>query len=110
MHFFCMDLPHSDAIFVKAYLDGGISRWTCGGVSVVRSILYDNTTLAVAKIGADGMRKRTRAFSELVSHYLFEDRFGRPGKGNDKARLKTWWGLPAVSFWCRSRVWGPSGS
>ena len=26
----------------------------------------------------------TRAFSELVSHYLFSDRFGRPGKGNDK--------------------------
>jgi hypothetical protein len=26
-------------------------------------------------------------FSELQSHYLFADRFGRPGKGNDKRKL-----------------------
>ena len=29
----------------------------------------------------DGRRKRTRAFTELQSHYLCDDRFGRPGKG-----------------------------
>ena len=29
----------------------------------------------------DVRRQRTRAFTELQSHYLFEDRFGRPGKG-----------------------------
>ena len=52
------------------------------------SILYDNTSIAVAKILGDGTRKRTRAFSELQSHYLFEDRFGRPGKGNDKGNDK----------------------
>ena len=33
-------------------------------------------------------RQRTRVFSELVSHYLFEDRFGRPGKGNDKGKVE----------------------
>ena len=38
-----------------------------------------NTTLAVARILGDGRRKRTRVFSELQSHYLFSDRFGRPG-------------------------------
>jgi hypothetical protein len=27
-------------------------------------------------------------FSELQSHYLFEDRFGRPGKGNDKGKVE----------------------
>ncbi len=53
-----------------------------------RSILYDNTRLAVAKIMGDGRRKRTRVFSELVSHYLFDDRFGRPGKGNDKGKVE----------------------
>ena len=52
------------------------------------SIVYDNTTLAVARILGDGRRKRTRVFSELVSHYLFEDRFGRPGKGNDKGKVE----------------------
>ena len=38
----------------------------------------------MARILGDGKRQRTRVFSELRSHYLFEDRFGRPGKGNDK--------------------------
>jgi transposase len=38
----------------------------------------------VARILGDGKRQRTRVFTELQSHYLFEDRFGRPGKGNDK--------------------------
>ena len=27
-------------------------------------------------------------FSELQSHYLFSDRFGRPGKGNDKGKVE----------------------
>src|SRR5258706_13522758 len=31
---------------------------------------------------------RTRVFSELQSHYLFADRFGRPGKGNDKGKVE----------------------
>ena len=53
-----------------------------------RSILYDNTKLAVARILGDGERQRTRAFAELQSHYLFLDRFGRPGKGNDKGKVE----------------------
>jgi hypothetical protein len=31
---------------------------------------------------------RSRAFTELQSHYLFADRFGRPGKGNDKGKVE----------------------
>jgi len=38
----------------------------------------------VARLRGDGTRERTRGFAELRSHYLFLDRFGRPGKGNDK--------------------------
>ena len=95
IHFLCMDLPQSDACFVKAYpretteafLDGHVSAFAFfGGVPL--SILYDNTKIAVAKICGDGKRERTRAFSELVSHYLFADRFGRPGKGNDKGKVE----------------------
>ena len=95
VHFFCMDLPQSDACFVKVYpretteafLDGHVSAFAFfGGVPL--SILYDNTTIAVAKICGDGKRERTRAFTELVSHYLFHDRFGRPGKGNDKGKVE----------------------
>ena len=95
IHFFCMDLPQSDACFVKAYpretteafLDGHVAAFAFfGGVPL--SLLYDNTTIAVAKICGDGKRERTRAFTELVSHYLFADRFGRPGKGNDKGKVE----------------------
>jgi len=42
----------------------------------------------VARILGDGVRQRTRVFSELQSHYLFADRFGRPGKGNDKGKVE----------------------
>ena len=88
-------LPHSDGCFVKAYpaetteafLDGHVSAFGFLG-GVPQSILYDNTRLAVARILGDGRRKRTRAFTELQSHYLFEDRFGRPGKGNDKGKVE----------------------
>ena len=91
VHFFCLDLPHSDAGFVKAYpaerleafCDGHNAAFAFFG-GVPRSILYDNTRLAVARIRGDGTRERTRGFAELRSHYLFLDRFGRPGKGNDK--------------------------
>jgi transposase len=95
VHFSAFDLPHSDAGFVKAY-PAETSEAFCdshnaafqffGGVPV--SMLYDNTTLAVARICGDGKRERTRMFSELVSHYLFLDRFGRPGKGNDKGSVE----------------------
>src|SRR5271166_2477717 len=90
-----MDLPHSDAPFMKAYpaetteafLDGHVSAFAFFG-GIPQSILYDNTKLAVAKICGDGKRERTRPFSGLVSHYLFRDRFGRPGKGNDKGKVE----------------------
>ena len=42
----------------------------------------------MARILGDGKRQRTHAFTELVSHYLFEDRFGRLGKGNDKGKVE----------------------
>ncbi len=48
----------------------------------------DNTKIAVAQILGDGTRQKTRAFSELQSHYLFAERFGRPGKGNDKGKVE----------------------
>src|SRR5512132_3265084 len=95
IHFFAMDLPHSDACFVQAYpaetaeafCDGHNAAFGFFG-KVPRSILYDNTKLAVARILGEGVRQRTRVFSELQSHYVFADRFGRPGKGNDKGKVE----------------------
>jgi len=95
LHVFFMSLPHSDAWFMKAYpaetteafLDGHVSAFAFFG-GVPQSILYDNTKLAVARICGDGKRERSRAFTGLISHYLFRDRFGRPGKGNDKGKVE----------------------
>ena len=42
----------------------------------------------MARILGDGTRKKTRAFTELQSHYLFAEKFGRPGKGNDKGNVE----------------------
>jgi transposase len=88
LHVFRLDLPHSEACFVKAYpaetaeafRDGHNAAFALFG-GVPRSMLHDNTRLAVARILGDGTRQHTRVFAELQSHYLFADRFGRPGKG-----------------------------
>ena len=109
VHYLVLDLPHSDGCIIKAYpaetteafLDGHVSAFAFLG-GVPQSILYDNTKLAVARILkeklGDGRRQRTRAFSELQSHYLFEDRFGRPGKGNDKGKVEGMVGYARRNF------------
>ena len=100
IHFFAMDLAHSDAGFVQAYPAETTEAFCAGHVAafdffggVPQSILYDNTRIAVARILGDGRRQRTRVFGELQSHYLFTDRFGRPGKGNDKGKVEGLVGL-----------------
>ena len=100
-HFFVMTLPHSDACFVAAYPAATTEAWLDGHNRAVvffggvpQSILYDNDKCLVSRILSDGTRQRTRAFSGLQSHYLFEDRYGRPGKGNDKAMWRGWSAMP----------------
>ena len=69
------------------FCDGHVAAFDFFG-GVLQLILYDNTKLAVAKIVKGGRRLRSKMFAELQSHYLFEDRFGRPGKGNDKGEVE----------------------
>jgi len=105
IHYFAYDLPHSDANFVVAYpaetteafCDGHVQAFGFFG-GVPQSILYDNTKIAVAKILGDGKRQRTRVFTELQSHYLFQDRFGRPAKGNDKGKVEGLVGFARRNF------------
>ena len=110
IHFFAMDLPHSDAGFVQAYAAETTEAFCAGHTAafaffgkVPNSILYDNTKIAVARILGDGTRQRTWVFSELQSHYLFADRFGRPGKGNDKGKVEGLVGWIRRTTWCRCR-------
>ncbi len=94
-HFFVMDLPHSDACFVRAYPAATAEAWVDGHVHAFAffgkapvSVLYDNDRCLVAKILPDGTRQRATLFSGFLSHYLFRDRYGRPGKGNDKGNAE----------------------
>jgi transposase len=93
-HYFCMDLPQRCAVHQslscrggRSLLRGHVAAFAFFG-GVPQSILYDNTKLAVAQILGDGTRERSRMFSTLQSHYLFADKFGRPGKGNDKGKVE----------------------
>jgi hypothetical protein len=94
-HFFALDLPYSDACFVRAYPAAVSEAWVDGHVQafaffgrVPQSVLYDNDRCLVAKILPDGSRKRTKLFSGFLSHYFIQDRYGRPGKGNDKGAVE----------------------
>lgn len=135
-HFLCVDLPHSDACFVVAFpaentesfCEGHAQAFAYFG-GVPRTILYDNTKIAVTEITGDGERKTTEEFSRLKSHYLFEAKFGRPGKGNDKGNVEGLVGyarrnfmvpVPRAASWeelnaqlleqclkrCECRLWG----
>ncbi|HEY0214489.1 MAG TPA: IS21 family transposase, partial [Paenirhodobacter sp.] len=94
-HFFVLDLPHSDGCYVRAYPAAVAEAWVDGHIhafaffgAVPQSVLYDNDRCLVAKILPDGTRKRASLFSGFLSHYLIRDRYGRPGKGNNKGNVE----------------------
>ncbi len=120
-HFFALDLPHSDACYVRAYPAATAEAWMDGHVhafaffgGVPQSILYDNDRCLVARILPDGSRKRARLFSGFLSHYVIHDRYGRPGKGNDKGGVEGLVGyarrnfmvpLPRFASWAAFNAW-----
>ena len=82
IHFFAFDLPHSDACFVvgypaettEAFCDGHVRAFAFFG-GVPKSILYDNSKLAVVRILGNGQRQRQRPAQVARSRLLC---FGRP--------------------------------
>ena len=104
-HFFVMSLPQSDAVFVtgypaettEAFCDGHVSAFGFFG-GIPKSIPYDNTKIAVARILGDRTRVRTQRFTELQSHYLFDDKFGRPARGNNKGNVEGMVGYSRRNF------------
>ena len=115
-HYLVIDLPQSDDCFViafpaettEAFLEGHNQAFAYFG-GVPRSILYDNSKLAVARILGDGTRRKTQAFSELQSHYLFEERFGSTTRWRSSAPPKAWT-IRATCCGPRSRsCWTGSG-
>jgi transposase len=90
--FFVMSLPYSDAAFVMAFerectetfWEGHVQAFEFLG-GVPRKVTYDNTRVAVAQIiGGGKERKLTQGFLQLQSHHLFDHRFCRVERANEK--------------------------
>ena len=57
-----------------------------------------NNRCLVSKILPDGTRLRATLFNGFLSHYVFRDRYGRPGKGNDKGNAEGLVGFSRHNF------------
>lgn len=69
-----------------SFLDGHVRAFALLGC-VPRRLVYDNLSAAVKRrVGCE--RELTSAFQALVSHYLFEPSFARPGEGHDKGGVE----------------------
>jgi transposase len=90
-HLFCMTLPYSDAVFVKAQpsealeavQDGHNAAYAFWG-GVPPTALYDNMSTAVKAIFKGRDRDLTDGFLALRSHYLFTSHFCNVGRPNEK--------------------------
>jgi len=128
-HVFVMDLPHSDACYVRAYPAATAEAWADGHVhafvfSSARCLCRCSMTTTAAPLSGmqacpagqrmatilpDGTRQRAALFSGFLSHYLFRDRDGRPGKGNDKGNAEGLVGYSRRNFMVpipRFATWG----
>ena len=75
-----------DACDQLAFLDGHVRAFSVLG-AVPRRLVYDNLSAAVKRrVGLE--RELTERFRALVSHYLFEPCFARPGEGHDKGGVE----------------------
>ena len=89
-----LHLPYSGRDFVRIYdsceqlsfLDGHVRAAVQFG-GLPQRIVYDNLTAAVKRrVGL--APELTDRFRALVSHYLFEPCFARPGEGHDKGSVE----------------------
>jgi transposase len=92
VHFAFFSLPHSDAVYLRGYERECTESFWDAHVHALEyfqgvpwEITYDNLRIAVAKIiGGGKERKLTNGFLQLQSHYLFEHRFCRVARPNEK--------------------------
>lgn len=113
--FFVMALPHSDALFVRAYPRECTETFQDGHVrafafleGVPRRISYDNAKTCISQILGAHARKLTDSFLQLQSHYLFSEHFCRVYRPNEKGvvesmvkytRLNFFVPVPEVDSW-----------
>jgi transposase len=102
---FVMTLPHSDAFFVRAYpkectesfQDGHVQSFAFFG-GVPTRVSYDNSKIAVASITGKKGRTPTREFLRLASHFLFDYRFCRVRRPNEKGHVEAMVGFARRNF------------
>jgi len=89
--FFAMALPYSDAMFIAAYPRECTETFQDGHVrafgffeGVPTRLRYDNAKTSVIQITGSRSRKLTDGFLQLQSHYLFDARFCRVRRPNEK--------------------------
>ena len=108
IHFFAMDLPHSDGCLVQAY-PAESSEAFCEGHrigfeffgGVPRSILYDNLKLAVARILGDGRRLKDPGFQRAaVALSVRRPLRTTRARATTRARSKGWWAMRGATSWC----------
>ena len=94
-HMFLMRMMYSGRDFTwlydhcdqVAFLDGHVRAFAHFGF-VPRRCVYDNLKPAVTKVLFPKRQLAVR-FQALVSHYLFEPCFARPGEGHDKGGVES---------------------
>src|SRR5262249_52901010 len=118
IHFFAMELPHSDACFVRAYPEETAEAF-CDGhnaafgffAKVPRSIRYDSTRLAAAR--TLGWRWRASWAAGCVSARGYSASCSRitclpiglagPAKATTKVRSRDWSAGSVATCWFRCR-------
>ena len=99
-HFMVFDLPHSDDCFVQAFpaetteafLEGHVRAFQYFG-AVPSRMVYDNTTLALARILGDGERRRRARFSELRATTCSPRSSAALARATTRARSKILWAM-----------------
>jgi transposase len=111
IHFFAMDLPHSDACLVQAYPAESTEAFSEGhNVSfeffggVPRSILYDNTSWRLhassAMAPGSALESSVNCSPTICSPIASGDR----ARAMIKARSKGWSATRGATSWCRSHA------
>ena len=118
VHLFCLDLPHSDACFVKAYpaerteafLDGHNAAFAFLG-GVPRS---DPLRQHQAGGGPDPGRRRAGSgpapLPSCSRTICSSTASAGPAKATTRARSRAWSAMPGATSWSRSRRWRVSPS
>jgi transposase len=104
-HLFCMALPYSDAMFLKAYPTEGFEAVADGHISAYKFFqgvppehLYDNMSTVVKSFCRGLGRELTESFLALRSHYLFRSHLCNVGRANEKGVVENLIGYARRNF------------